>query len=355
MAKFDLTAQRDGDRDGACGHRSSTATDLFDAATIERLAGHFERLLAGAVAADPARPVAALPLLSAGERAAARASGTTRRWPIRPTACSTSWSRRRSTRTPDGGGRASFDGPRAHLPRARRPRQPLWRGGCGRWASGPEVLVGVCVERSLEMVVALLACSRRAAPTCRSTPTTRRERLAFMLDDAQAPRAAHPARTCSRRLPEHGAAVLRSTPTGRCRRRARRTPPGGRRSTPDNLAYVIYTSGSTGRPKGAMNTHRGIVNRLLWMQEAYRPRRRRPGAAEDAVQLRRLGLGVLLAAAGRRAAGDGARRAATRTRPTWSTPIGRAGDHHAALRAVDAAGVPARRAGLARLRARCGG
>ena len=41
-------------------------------------------------------------------------------------------------------------------------------------------------------------------------------------------------------------------------------------TTPDNLAYVIYTSGSTGRPKGAMNTHRAICNRLLWMQEAYR-------------------------------------------------------------------------------------
>ena len=39
--------------------------------------------------------------------------------------------------------------------------------------------------------------------------------------------------------------------------------------TPDNLAYVIYTSGSTGKPKGAMNTHRGICNRLLWMQDAY--------------------------------------------------------------------------------------
>src|SRR4029450_12051787 len=40
--------------------------------------------------------------------------------------------------------------------------------------------------------------------------------------------------------------------------------------TPEHLAYVIYTSGSTGRPKGAMNTHKGICNRLLWMQQAYR-------------------------------------------------------------------------------------
>ncbi len=67
-----------------------------------------------------------------------------------------------------------------------------------------------------------------------------------------------------------------------------------------DLAYVIYTSGSTGQPKGAMNAHRGIVNRLLWMQAAYGLGRRRSRAAEDAVQLRRVGVGVLLAAAGRR-------------------------------------------------------
>ena len=74
---------------------------------------------------------------------------------------------------------------------------------------------------------------------------------------------------------------------------------------PGHLAYVIYTSGSTGKPKGAANTHEGLHNRLAWMQDAYGLDGRRRGAAEDAVQLRRLGLGVLLAADGGRAAGGG--------------------------------------------------
>ena len=63
-------------------------------------------------------------------------------------------------------------------------------------------------------------------------------------------------------------------------------------------AYMIYTSGSTGRPKGAINTHRGIVNRLLWMQASTSLTASDTRPAEDAVQLRRVGVGVLLAADG---------------------------------------------------------
>jgi acyl-CoA synthetase (AMP-forming)/AMP-acid ligase II len=64
---------------------------------------------------------------------------------------------------------------------------------------------------------------------------------------------------------------------------------------------VIYTSGSTGQPKGAGNSHRALVNRLCWMQQAYTLEA--TGAAENPVQLRRVGVGVLLAADDRRAPG----------------------------------------------------
>ena len=88
-----------------------------------------------------------------------------------------------------------------------------------------------------------------------------------------------------------------------------------------------------------MNAHRGIVNRLLWMQDAYGLTRARPGAAEDAVQLRRVGVGVLLAADGRRALVMA--RAGRPPDPAYLARADRdAGDHHAALRAVDAAGLP---------------
>ena len=83
------------------------------------------------------------------------------------------------------------------------------------------------------------------------------------------------------------------------------------------------------------------------MQERVSAAARTTRAAEDAVQLRRVGVGVLLAAADGRAAGDGAARRATRTRRTWRTLIRARAGHHAALRAVDAAGVPGRSAGVA--------
>ena len=142
------------------------------------------------------------------------------------------------------------------------------------------------------------------------------ERLAFMLTDARARRPRSPSRRAARpALPRGGAErpCVHWTRRGRaladCRRRRRRA-----RGRPGDLAYVIYTSGSTGRPKGVMNTHRGDLNRLLWMQEPYGLAASGRGAAEDAVQLRRLGVGVLLAADGRRAAGAGRARRRTGTR-----------------------------------------
>ena len=110
----------------------------------------------------------------------------------------------------------------------------------------------------------------------------------------------------------------RRRPGPALRRFAHEFAPSRSRSTPHHPAYVIYTSGSTGRPKGVVVTHGAIANRLAWMQAEYGLDARRPGAAEDAGELRRLGVGVLLAArrAARRSSSPGP--AGTATRPTWS-------------------------------------
>ena len=160
---------------------------------------------------------------------------------------------------------------------------------------GPETMVGLCVERSLEMVVGLLGILKAGGAYLPLDPDYPRERLAFMLADAGWPRAgdatgaARPAARGWRRAP---AASCGSTPTAR---RSRDSPAPRRSSAldprhpayvissaspslaapplddlhPGHLAYLIYTSGSTGRPKGAANTHAGLHNRLLWMQDAY--------------------------------------------------------------------------------------
>lgn len=130
-----------------------------------------------------------------------------------------------------------------------------------------ESLVGVYAERSLDLVISLLAILKSGGAYVPLDPSYPAERLAHMLDDAnvsliltQEHLAGHLPTTdtpyyCVDNNEAHqheSVEVLKSV------------------SASTNLAYVIFTSGSTGRPKGAMNEHRGICNRLLWMQEAFR-------------------------------------------------------------------------------------
>jgi amino acid adenylation domain-containing protein len=127
---------------------------------------------------------------------------------------------------------------------------------------GPDARVGVCLERSLEMVVGILAVLKAGGAYVPLDPGLPAERLAYMLDDSGVPlvlvqaalRGVVPARD--------GVQVLAvDALADRLAAEPAENPAGG--AGPDSLAYVIYTSGSTGRPKGVMNVHRGVVN-LLW-------------------------------------------------------------------------------------------
>jgi len=127
---------------------------------------------------------------------------------------------------------------------------------------GPEGLVGICVERSLEMVVGLLGILKAGGAYMPLDPDYPKQRLAFMLEDAQAHCDSGKIRNAA--LPPGQSYLPRRRLGGNC--------PGGlitiAGTKADNLAYVIYTSGS-GDAKGAMNTQAGVCNRLLWMQDAY--------------------------------------------------------------------------------------
>jgi amino acid adenylation domain-containing protein len=239
------------------------STDLFEETTAERLVGHYRTLLHAAVA-DPAAPLSALPLLTEPERArlagwndtavdyggpallhellAAQARRT-------PNACAVRF---------EGAGLSYAELDRRAAALACRLRA---------LGVGPGVLVGVLMERSAELVVALLGALKAGGAYVPLDPDYPAERLAFLLADA-APAVLLGQSRLLGRLPAHAAAVMclddgwgAGEPPG---------GPDGPAPGPDDLAYVIYTSGSTGRPKGAMNTHRGICNRLLWMQAQYR-------------------------------------------------------------------------------------
>jgi amino acid adenylation domain-containing protein len=123
---------------------------------------------------------------------------------------------------------------------------------------GPEVLVGICMKRPLEMIVGLLGILKAGGAYVPLDPAYPQERLAFMLQDAQTPVLLTQKRLMSL-LPEHGAKVVCLDADWKAiALESEENPVCG--VTPDNLAYVIYTSGSTGKPKGVLVAHRSLCN-----------------------------------------------------------------------------------------------
>ncbi len=239
-------------------------TDLFDDASICRRLEEFQTLLAGIVT-EPERPLADLPLLPAAERQRLLVEWNATGAAYPPDACLHRVFEAQVERTPEavalcfGEQELSYAELNARANRlARRLR------GLG---IGPEVLVGVCMERSLELVIALYAILKAGGAWVPLDPEYPAERLVFLLEDTRVPVLLTQTGLLER-LPASPARVLcldREADTGVGE--AESNLAGG--ATAGNLAYVIYTSGSTGRPKGVMNEHRGIGNRLFWMQDAY--------------------------------------------------------------------------------------
>jgi amino acid adenylation domain-containing protein len=136
----------------------------------------------------------------------------------------------------------------------------------------PEARVAICLERSFEMVVGLLAVLKAGGAYVPLDPSYPEDRLAYMLTDS-APQAlltlGNLAANFLAAAPE--VPVVDLAEAGQWAHQSVENPdPAAVGLTPRHLAYVIYTSGSTGQPKGAMNEHRGVVNRLIWKQNAYK-------------------------------------------------------------------------------------
>ena len=127
-----------------------------------------------------------------------------------------------------------------------------------------EVPVGVYMERSLELVIAVLAVLKAGGVYVPLDPELPQERLISMLEDAQIPLVLIQHHLCSPLGPTHRLLTMVKTICVACSRGAvKQTSNPKIPVQPGNLAYVVYTSGSTGRPKGVMTTHQGISNNLL--------------------------------------------------------------------------------------------
>ncbi|HKH45554.1 MAG TPA: amino acid adenylation domain-containing protein, partial [Thermoanaerobaculia bacterium] len=257
--KLDLTLTLTEAADGVLATLEFSA-DLFDASTIERMAGHFCRLVAEAVD-DPQRPVSELPLLTGPERQLLiEWNDTSRAYGVEV------WIQEmfeeRAAAAPDAVAvvfESTFVSYGALSRRSNHLAQRLVSLGVG-----PDVAVGVCAERSPALMIALLAVLKAGGAYLPLDPDYPQDRLAFMLDDARASVLLAQESLLHCLPPRQAPVLLLDALPGEAAGAPVRPVDGA------HLAYVLYTSGSTGRPKGVMVPHVGIRNRLLWMQEAYR-------------------------------------------------------------------------------------
>jgi amino acid adenylation domain-containing protein len=238
------------------------STDLFDLAVIQRMAEHFRTMLGGIIA-NPEIPVAELPLLTPSEyeQVIVQWNGTCRDYPHD---CSLAeLFQLQVEKTPEALAVTFEDQQLTYRELNQRANQVahyLRSKGIG-----PEVLVGICMERSLQMVIGLLGILKAGGAYVPFDPEYPQDRLVYMIQDSGVALV----------LTQRDVAVSPECAESICLDRqwdeiSRESPDNPISSVaPENLAYVIYTSGSTGAPKGVANEHRSVVNYLCWLQELY--------------------------------------------------------------------------------------
>ena len=269
VAKFDLTVAMTESESGL-GGAVLYSRDLFDAATARRLGRHLEILLAGA-AAQPQARLSELPLLADAERDQLLREWNDTAVPFPAEARIDRLFAAQAARTPEAVAVIAAEGSLTYCDldlKAERLARRLRGMGVGA-----ETLVGLFLERSLEMVVALLAVLKAGGAYVPLDPEYPAERLAAMFADAGIDRVLTQSRLLPR-LPEARplAALCLDAPDALAAEDAEAAAVTAG-AIPDadglGLAYVLFTSGSTGRPKGAAISQRALANHMLWMQAEF--------------------------------------------------------------------------------------
>ena len=262
-AKFDLTlsANAEGNRLGCV---LSYSTELFERQTAERMMQHFQNLLASA-AADPDCSISRLPILSEGERRQLLAGWNNERREF-PLACVHELFEQQAARCP-GEMAVVFEGNAITYgeldQRANQVAHQLKDLGVG-----PEMPVGICTERSVEMIIGVLGILKSGGAYVPLDPAYPVKRLSFMLEDSGA-RVLLFQNSLAHDFSRSGCELIPLESAGQGF--PEEPPTGG--SEPGNLAYVMYTSGSTGKPKGVEITHRNVVGLLHSFQPLAGERR----------------------------------------------------------------------------------
>ncbi|RKI03638.1 amino acid adenylation domain-containing protein [Corallococcus sp. AB038B] len=262
-AKFDLNLALERGEDGRLTARFEYDADLFDAASIARLAGHFQELLTS-IAADPDGRVGDLSLMTAEER-----HTLLHGWNPRPVAPPShvpvhsrfgAW----AERTPDALAVAFAGESLTYGQLEARANRLAWHlRGLG---VGPDVPVSLCLERSTAFVEAALGVLKAGGAYVPLDPSAPPERLQSILEDVRAPVLLASRNTAALALPPDCRCLLAEDGFGAAGAPAHAPP---ELTGPRHLAYVIYTSGSTGRPKGVELEHAGLAHLVDWHQRTY--------------------------------------------------------------------------------------
>jgi len=264
-AKFDLSLSLS-ERNGRIGGSVTYATALFERETVERWVGYLRRVLEE-MAADDARPVERLTLLRAEERALVLEEWNRTELDYPADACLHHLFEAQAERTPDAEAIIFEGAPLTYAElnaRSNRLAHHLRSMGVG-----PDVRVGICIDRSLEMVIGLIALLKAGGAYVALDPEHPDERLRSMLEDCRpAVLLAHA--SLATRFAGMDVPVIAIDADASLWATRPETNPEGVGVGPEHLVYVIYTSGSTGRPKGVMNIHRNVVNRVAGIQERWR-------------------------------------------------------------------------------------
>ncbi|MDM8557743.1 amino acid adenylation domain-containing protein [Candidatus Parabeggiatoa sp. HSG14] len=233
-------------------------TDLFEQATIERMSDHFQTLLTGIVE-NPLTPVHELPLLTEAEHQQLKAwNDTTADYPNDK--CIHQLFEAQVEQNPNAIAVVFEDQELTYLElniKANQLAHYLKTLGVK-----PEVLVGICIERSLEMVIGLLGILKAGGAYVSLDPTYPEARLKFMLEDANVPVLLTQSKLVDNLPQQKAQTVCLDTEWEKFSQLSSANLVIG--VEPSNLAYVIYTSGSTGRPKGVAMAQKSLVNLIYW-------------------------------------------------------------------------------------------
>jgi amino acid adenylation domain-containing protein len=235
--------------------------DLFDPATIKRMIGHWQTLLAAA-AENPQMPIADLPMLTEEERSRVLVEWNDTAMEFPASACLHQLIEAQVERTPDA---VALTYEQDHLTYRELNRcSNQLANHLRKFGIGPDVRVGICLERSTQMMIGLLGILKAGGAYVPLDPEYPKERLAFMIQDSGLQCLITQGSVAQRLTGYAGKLIYIDRDWSVIAQESSEDLSAPAQS--DNLAYVIYTSGSTGKPKGVQICHRALVNLLTSMQ-----------------------------------------------------------------------------------------